>query len=491
MIATRTETRIALALGVASSLLFASPALAQLEADEEAVAEVVADEVEAAAEVAAEEEVEAEADEAMAAEAAALEAEPEEAEVFEEEVIDAIPGPPPGQERPDFREEKVGRMSRQFSNPVNTRINRYLAAAMEQSEEQSPEVGLQLIGRLNPKRLNAMERAKVYQIEGLLHYSNGDLDKTVESFQKSVDQGILTLDEEAKLRFNIAQLLAGLYRWDDAMEALYEWFRWSEEEDPLAYYLLGIANFQLGNFDLAIVNTQKALEVADAPKESWLQLLAALWVQRQNYRMAAPIFEKLITLFPKKNYWVQLALIYGALEKYPSQLSIQQIAYEQGFLTEDKELRRLARAYLFAELPYPAAKVLQKGINEGSIETETDSLQLLANSWIAAREFERSMPPLMQAAEISEDGNLFVRLGQVHLQREEWTEAAEQFEKAIDRGGLDRPGSAHLLLGIAYYNASRTFKAKSTFIQAARFDKTKEQAEQWIDHIEKEESSTS
>ncbi len=417
-------------------------------------------------------------------------AEESEPEVHPEDIIDAIPGPPPGQERPDFVEEMLSRKSRAFANPVNTRINRYLAAAMEQSEEQSPEVGLALIGRLNPKRLNAMERAKVYQIEGLLHYGAGDLDQTIKSFQKSIDERILPLDQETKLRFNVAQLMAGLYKWDDAIQAIYEWFRWSQEEDPLAYYLLGIANFQLGNFDLAIANTRKALEVADEPKESWLQLLAALWVQRNNYRMAAPIFEELITLFPKKNYWVQLGLIYGALEKYPASLSIQQIAYEQGLLTEDKELRRLARAFLYAELPYPAAKVLQRGIDDGSIEAEPDSLQLLANSWIAAREFEKSLPPLRRAAEISEDGNLYVRLGQVYLQREEWGQAAERLEDAIKKGGLDKPGSAHLLRGIALYNTGKLFAAKSTFVQARKFDKTRKEAEQWLDHIEKEENST-
>ncbi|MDP6977618.1 MAG: hypothetical protein QF570_03320 [Myxococcota bacterium] len=426
------------------------------------------------------------------ADAAAVEEAPSSEPTQEEkDRLDGVAGPPAGRERPDFKAVFIERRARQFTHKVNSRINRYLAAAMEQSEEQSPEVGLALIRRLNPKRLNPMERAKVFQIEGLLHYGSGNLEKTIESFNKSIAEEILPLDQEVKLRFNVAQLLAGLYKWDDAIAAIYEWFHWTQEEDALAYYLLGIANYQLGNFDLAIVNTIEALEVAKEPKESWLQLLAALWVQRNNYVKAAPVFEDLITLFPKKNYWVQLGLIYGALEKYDASLSIQQIAYEQGLLTEDKELQRLARSFLYADLPYPAAKVLQKGIDEGAIEADPDALQLLANSWIASREFERSLPPLLRAAEISEDGNLFVRLGQVHLQREEWGDAAKHFEKAIDKGGLEKPGSAHLLLGIAYYNDAQSFRAKSTFVKAARFDSAREQAEQWIDHLEKEANSTS
>lgn len=407
-------------------------------------------------------------------------------ETSQDKVNTASAGPPPGQERPNFREISIERKSRQITHRVNSRISRYLTAAMETQEEGDVEKGLKLIQRLNPKRLNPMERASVYQIEAMLHYGAGDLDKTIESFRKVIDEEILPLEQETKIRFNIAQLLAGLYRWENAIEAIYEWFRWTQNEDPLAYYLLGIANFQLGNFDLAIANTEKALEIADEPKEGWLQLLAALYVQGADYKRAAPVLEELLTRFPKKAYWVQIGLVYGALENFDASLAVQQIAYEQGLLTEDKELQRLARAYLVAELPYPAAKVLEKGIEDGSIESDAQSLELLANSWIQAREFKRSLPVLTRAAESSDDGNLFIRLGQVYLQGERWADAANAFEKAIEKGGLKKPGSALLLLGIANYNDGQAFRAKSWFISAAKHDSTRKEAEQWIAHLEKE-----
>jgi tetratricopeptide (TPR) repeat protein len=155
-------------------------------------------------------------------------------------------------------------------------------------------------------------------------------------------------------------------------------------------------------------------------------------------------------------------------------------------LTEDKELRRLARSYLYHDLPYPAAKVLEKGLAEGAIEADADSFELLANSWIAAREYDRSLPPLQKAAELADDGNLFVRLGQVHLQREEWDEAAERIRQGIEKGGLEEPGNAQLLLGIAYYNAERVTQARASFARARRHDSTRAEADRWITHIEKE-----
>jgi tetratricopeptide (TPR) repeat protein len=318
------------------------------------------------------------------------------------------------------------------------------------------------------------------------------MDKTIDAFRRSLREETLPLDAEAMMRFQIAQLQAGKYRWQAAIDAIYEWFRYAEdEENPLAYYLLGIANFQLGNLDLAIVNTEEALKIAGQPNQGWLQLLAAVYVQKLNYAKAARALEKLVINFPKKQYWVQLGLVYGAMDNYQEQLAVQQVAYQQGFLTEETDLRRLARSYLYADLPYPAARVLESGLADGSIESAAKSLELLANSWIAAREYEKSLPPLVEAATVSPDGNLFVRLGQVFLQRENWAGAAERLEDAREKGGLTNPGNVSLLLGIAYYNNNQLFLAKSSFIDAAEHEKTKEDAERWIDHIETETKSTS
>ncbi len=190
--------------------------------------------------------------------------------------------------------------------------------------------------------------------------------------------------------------------------------------------------------------------------------------------------------FPKKQYWVQLSLIYGALEDHRRSLAVQQVAYEQGLLTEDRGLRGLARSYLFRELPYPAAKVLEKGLEEGSIARDSDAYELLANSWIAAREYERSLPPLQTAAALSEDGNLYVRLGQVHMQREAWAEASAMLEKAVEKGDLKDPGNAELLLGISYYNGARVVRARTFFLRARRYDSTRDEANRWITHLDTE-----
>jgi tetratricopeptide (TPR) repeat protein len=183
---------------------------------------------------------------------------------------------------------------------------------------------------------------------------------------------------------------------------------------------------------------------------------------------------------------VQLSLIYGAREDYRRSLAVQQVAYLQGFLADDKELRRLARTFMYNELPYPAAQLLEKGLADGLIERDAEALELLASAWIAAREYESALPPLRQAAQQAGDGNLSVRLAQVFMQRERWADAIEALQQAVAQGGLKDPGGAQLLLGICQYNDGRVEQARASFARARGHESSREAADRWITHLERE-----
>jgi tetratricopeptide (TPR) repeat protein len=396
-----------------------------------------------------------------------------------------------GEQPLDFEKLHRERQARQALYPVRARISRYLEAAAKAVDAGDAEKARSLLGRLDPNRLNPYERALVHRLTAYVAYSASDYAAAIASFEKVLAEEVLPIRDETRIRFNIAQLHASLQQWRESIAAIDRWLRYAEAPDPLGYYLRGIAHSQLEDFDAALADAEKAVDLSSEPKESWLQLLAALYAQKEDYASATPVLEELVVRFPKKPYWVQLSLIYGAREDYRHSLAVQQVAYLQGFLTEDKELRRLARSYVYNDLPYPAAHVLERGLAEGAIKRDAEALELLANAWVAAREYDRSLEPLREAAERSKDGNLYVRLGQVHLQREEWKEATLAFQKAIEKGDLKDPGNADLLLGIAYYSDARVEQARSSFGRARQHDSSREAAERWIAHIEQESGGAS
>ena len=374
-------------------------------------------------------------------------------------------------------------------NPLSARIGRYLSKAGDALVNGDLAEAQRLLERLNLDRLNKFERATVFSLLGVTYYQQGNTAAAISSFEKSIAEEALMLKNEVGLRFNLVQLHAAAEQWDQVLVSLDQWRRYVAEPTGISWYLRSVANFQLGNYPEATVAAEKAVASKPNPDESWLQLLAALYVLQEDYAKVTPVLERLVLEYPKKSYWVQLSLIYGARENYRASLAVQQLAMMQGFLTEDRELQRLARSYVFAGLPYEAAQVLEKGLADGTIEANHKTYEFLANSWIQAREFERSIDPLRKAADLSPAGDLYLRLGQVQMAREDWKEAAKLFERAIAKGGLKNPGTADLLLGIALYNDKQVGPARFSFARAREHENTRKAADDWLKHIEKETQS--
>ena len=194
----------------------------------------------------------------------------------------------------------------------------------------------------------------------------------------------------------------------------------------------------------------------------------------------------MVVRYPKKGYWLNLATIHGALGNFEEALIRLQLAYSQGLLTTDAELRRLAQLLMFLDLPYRAARVLEQGFENGILSQDHKGYEMLSNSWIAAKEYDRAVEPLERAASLAPAGDLYVRLAQVHLQREKWGEAAAALGQALDKGGLQSVGDAQLLMGIAIYSQKKPAQARPWFSRARQHAGSREEADVWIKHLERE-----
>jgi len=379
-----------------------------------------------------------------------------------------------------LREERIENFDRYF---VRALTQKRLNIAVEFIDAGQYTEAREKLLKLNPDRLNARERALVYRFLAYAAIGQEDSEAAVGYFEKVVEQEVVLVEDEASVRFNIAQICASLEQWEKVDETLSEWFNYVEDPNGAAYYLLAISRYQRELHAEAMAPAIKSLEVSDQPEERWLQLVAALYLQEEDFDSAVPILEELVVRFAKKQYWVQLSLIYAAREDYEHALRVQQLAYAQDLLTTGDELRRLARTFLFHELPYPAARVLETGLADGRIVPDRDVLELLGNAWIAAREYEKSIEPLERAAELADDGRLYLRLGQVRVQGEDWGEATELIRLALQKGGLVDEGKAQMLLGISYYGGDNRELARTAFRQARAHASTEEEATVWLEHI--------
>lgn len=379
------------------------------------------------------------------------------------------------------------------AHTVDQRTAKRLNAASDFIQAEQYDEAEKILKGMTLTRLNPYERAVVYQMWGYLSAGREDYASAAGYFQKCLAEEAMPEQTAINMRFNIAQFHMALQRWDDALAALLQWFQEVEEPNSNAYYVLAIAYYQKSVEDedptykeKALVPAKKAVELSTTPKQNWLQLLLALYLENKNYEASLPVLEQLVSLYPKKSYWLQLSAIYGELGKDKQSLAAQQLAYAQGLLTKDKELRRFAQLYLYYDLPWRAAKVVEKGIEEEAIEEDSESLELLANALLAAREYEAALEPLDRAASLAENGDLYVRLGQVYIQREEWAKASAALRNALEKGELDNTCGSQVLLGITSYSQGKKGDARDWFRRARRDEECEEQSARWLQHLERE-----
>ena len=341
-------------------------------------------------------------------------------------------------------------------------------------------------------KLNAYELANVYNTYAFLRYAVEDYKGALNYYQKVIDQRPqIPVALEVGTLFTIAQLHFLQENWQKGIDTLNQWMAVTEIPNTNAYVLLANGYFQLKDYDRSLENIQIAIDREESagklPKEQWYNLARFIHFDRDNFAEALEILEILIMYYPKKQYWVQASHLYGEQKDEARQLAILEATYEQNLLDKSQDLVLLSQLYLNAEVPYPAAKTLEKGFKDEIVEDESKNYELAGVAWRQAQEVNKSLPMLEKAAAKSEKGELYARLGSVYLDVDKNKEAVTALSKGLKRGGVKRTDQARLALGMAYFNLGEFNSARKAFREAAKDKRAKAFAQQWLKYINSEE----
>ena len=341
-------------------------------------------------------------------------------------------------------------------------------------------------------KLNAYELANVYNTYAFLRYAVEDYKGALNYYQKVIDQRPqIPVALEVGTLFTIAQLHFLQENWQKGIDTLNQWMAVTEIPNTNAYVLLANGYFQLKDYDRSLENIQIAIDREESagklPKEQWYNLARFIHFDRDNFAEALEILEILIMYYPKKQYWVQASHLYGEQKDEARQLAILEATYEQNLLDKSQDLVLLSQLYLNAEVPYPAAKTLEKGFKDEIVEDESKNYELAGVAWRQAQEVNKSLPMLEKAAAKSEKGELYARLGSVYLDVDKNKEAVTALTKGLKRGGVKRTDQARLALGMAYFNLGEFNSARKAFREAAKDKRAKAFAQQWLKYINSEE----
>jgi tetratricopeptide (TPR) repeat protein len=355
-------------------------------------------------------------------------------------------------------------------------------------EEGDTAAAREILESINLKRAKPYGRARILQMLGTMAASDEDFEKALDYLERCVAENALQPEDQLRSLYLVGQLQTMLERYDDAIVTLESWISQVETPAPGSYYTLAVTYYQAERPDDALAAAKKAVELSDDPREPWYRLLLSLYLERSEYEEALTILDNMILNFPNKAYWSQMAAIYAQLDDMSKSLAVQQLAKGEGFITESKDLTRVAQMFMVEGLPHRGAAVMRQGLEDGSIEKSEQAYQTLSDTLLQSREWEQALDPLGKAAELHKDGSLYVRLAQVNLQLGRWGDARSSLNLAFEKGDLSDEGQAHILFGIAAANDKKWNASVAAFKRAQRFDGTRIVAGKWIAYVQREQA---
>ena len=379
---------------------------------------------------------------------------------------------------------------------ISEAVNKKLASV---SEKLNPEEGkprdlqgaLKELLDINHSRWNEYERAQVYFMLGGVYVEMENYGESIKYYKLYYDTPTLPENQKLNVSFTLAQLYMVQENYKEAIKLLENYIANSEIVGGNHYFTLGQVYYQDGQLDKALPNIDKAIQMFEdtdrLPKESWYQYQYALYFEKENYKKVISILEKMVRHYPNLQTWKVLAQVYGAEGRAADQRSAFETIYEMGGLTEEKQLLVLASLYLEAEYPYKAAKVMQKGIDDKIIEATSKNLETLGIAWSLAREHDKSIPVMEQAAKRSDDGELYARLARIYLASDDYQNSINAGREALKRS-LKKPADVHLTVGMAYFNMEDYDEALGAFKEARKNKEVQKQANTWIAVTESEKA---
>lgn len=383
----------------------------------------------------------------------------------------------------DGQDQKYG-----LSQPTYERLTK----ARTLLEQQRHREALAVLEALLPQvQDNAYEMALTHQSLAYVHLGRKDYRRAIEAMEAALEKHSLPPEVIHSLRYNLAQVYIQTEAYRQGLQALQQWL--AEEKNPPAeaYYLAAIAHHRLKQFDAAITELKQAMNKAGKAREEWEQFLLSLYFETKWFQEAIPILNRLIAKYPqKKDYWRYLTDVYLQLKREPEALAILKQAYRLDVFDEVDRVR-LAQLYLRRDIPFSAARLLEREMARGRLPRTASNVELLGNSWAMALDPKRAVAALQQAANSVGHGNLHMSVAQMQMGMEHWADAAKSLKRAISKGGLQDPDYAQLLLGISCYQQGDTKRAAAALEKASKNQRYRAQAQRWLEQIQKQISVAS
>ncbi len=283
----------------------------------------------------------------------------------------------------------------------------------------------------------------------------------------------------ANLKLFYGQIVMADDEFELAKRMFDEWLATTTvEPTPGQLFSVSYANYMSGNLDEAVEFITRAIDGRSNPPDNWVRLQYQILFDVGRYDDALAVATQLLDRDPaSEDYWRLLASHHMRREDYAQALSAFAIAYQNGVLSKEDDLRRIASLYGHVAVPEKAARLLEQWIEEESIEKNAETWRTLGDMWMLARERDNAKAALWNSVTAEPDADTYEFLAGIHFEDAEWEQAYEGFEKALGTGDVDEEDVARLqlLAGLTAMRSGDKQTAREYFLLAERDDELRGQ----------------
>lgn len=417
--------------------------------------------------------------------------------------------------KPKKVEHKSYRASKKVP-AMRNRVYTQLARAQQLADEGDKIEGFEVLDQVKDRidSLNSYEQAMLFNFYGFMYYANEDVEMAIDSFNKVIaDEKAIPDSLIISTLYSLAQLSMHQQDYAQALSYLQRWQAVNPKDLTANQHILfAQVHYQDKAYEKSLAAINQAVSMYEQenklPKENWLILQRAAYYELKQPEQVTKVMEKLVRLYDKPEYWLQLSGMYGEIGQEEKQIAVMEAAYQAGYVTKSSDISTLAQLYLFHGAPYKSAKLLVNAIDEGLVVADEQNLDVIARAYLTAKEDEQAIQVLTQLSVITESGKYDAMLAQSLLNNEQWQAAIVAADAALTRikstlSGLNADddsvssslqkelnvhlGNMYLVQGMANFNLKQFEKSLQAFAQAVKLPKTKKTAQQWSKYVEREQ----
>jgi len=363
---------------------------------------------------------------------------------------------------------------------VGERVGKSLVKAFDLYNEEKLDEAIVVLKEISSN--NDFDSATLNRFLGNL-YATKDEKQAIKYLTLAVKPDVLTFNDQSLTMKLLADMLLQDKQYPKAIKAYEDWILFTGEQNSDAYMRIANAYYLMNQYDKVVTPADDAIRFAPKPAEGPYQLKMAALYELKKYKELVAVVETMVQLFPEnKQFWIYLGNFYTLTEEYSKSLSTLQLAYSQGYLEKDSEVRMLAQMYANNNIPYKAAVTMEKHMKSGLVKKDKNNLSFIASNYQSAREFAKAADYYGELAKLTNDADAYRRQGSAYLSVQRYNDAISAFDKALSMN-VDKASGVYMSLVDAYFYQKKYKEAYAALMNAKKDPAMSRQVRSWESYI--------